>query len=537
MNARSIPSLVLILFIVPLGVGFSQNVPELELLRAKNAGAHARLDEPVEAWNFKYIAQLKKVETALKTKGDLDQLLAVQAEIKQPGKQSVSDKHRILAQVRGIYDKQMSGLQHTRERGYESVAREYRNELAQLQHYFTQQGKPEAVSEVSKEIALLGTRGMGEKNGSNQSPPVSNSAKTTDPVLLAYWKLDGNGREESPTQLSGRVIGQRAFGPGIHGQALQTGNGRRIAIPSLEKLNLTPPFSLTIWVKLMPETDQPPWATLLGFTGSSDGLRIQTSGDQSGQLCVGLSSGRPDVTTVGTAYNDGAWHHLALRVDHHKVSLHVDGFLEGEKSFNGSVDVGRGDGGFSLGVNPDKAAQEATAWLDELRIYKGLLPLEVMRKMGTRPNTGVARANPNRIWRNLMKEDFSHAEGGNYFWTYLNVESKNSERQGGGGVLPSPVPKDTLIMHADGRLDYTFKKPITEFRATAFHGHKTLGNGVIFKVLADDRTVYTSGTVDPGGSKEVQVTMRPTLKLSLVTDSIKGDIVADHTGWVKPEYR
>ncbi|MGW8401565.1 LamG-like jellyroll fold domain-containing protein, partial [Streptomyces lydicus] len=74
---------------------------------------------------------------------------------------------------------------------------------------------------------------------------------------------------------------------------------------------------------------------------------------------------------TGGAYNDGAWHHLALRRTGGRLELTVDGTGTTVADAPGSVSRGSVFG-VHLGQRPDSRAQ-FTGALDDVRVYRRAL--------------------------------------------------------------------------------------------------------------------------------------------------------------------
>ncbi|MEM7390926.1 MAG: NPCBM/NEW2 domain-containing protein [Verrucomicrobiota bacterium] len=142
----------------------------------------------------------------------------------------------------------------------------------------------------------------------------------------------------------------------------------------------------------------------------------------------------------------------------------------------------------------------------------------------------------NKPWRDLLKEKYTHAQGSSHFMKHLNADGLPGAPEAGGRGMNKVQTDAMLTMHTDGRLDYTFDRPITEFRATIRMLPSRPGDGASFEVRAGGQSVFSSETLFGEQSDEIRVTFPPTRELSLHTHKNR-TIWFDHCVWENPEIR
>lgn len=92
--------------------------------------------------------------------------------------------------------------------------------------------------------------------------------------------------------------------------------------------------------------------------------------------------------------------------------------------------------------------------------------------------------------------------------------------------------------HADGRIEFRFEEPVTEFHSiiTMYDSYGGTKGNVIFKVATEEGIVATSQPILNGGWEELYMRFRPTRTLVLITDP-NGPDWEDWSLWLHPEAR
>ncbi len=196
--------------------------------------------------------------------------------------------------------------------------------------------------------------------------------------LVAEYKLEGNGRDNSHHNLHGTQTGAVSYGTGrVDGQAATfNGTNGSIRIPASVDTN----FSLACWVKTGATAGLGQWYNGMGLVDAE----VPGVAKDFGLAMVGNKAafgvGNADITiTSANAINDNLWHHLVATLDTGSgaMKLYVDGVLQA--SGTGPTGARTGPGNFFLGsVGGTTGFYNGS--LDEVRFYSTLLgPTEINR--------------------------------------------------------------------------------------------------------------------------------------------------------------
>jgi hypothetical protein len=210
-------------------------------------------------------------------------------------------------------------------------------------------------------------------------PPVPTAAES----LVAYYPLNGNGRDKSGNHIDGSVIGTTRIRDrfGIPNKALAfNGGSDRIVCGNAPQFNFQDAFTISAWVK--PNGDKEntyivakyDFDFAVGF-GSPHSYGLGVAGIPFPYSFVGGDSGYSDLIGWSAPMNAGQWYALATVYDGQNLKLYVDGNLIGQNSvgafppFVNSVPLTIG--GTSVG-------QGFSGGIDDVRIYnKGLSVEEI----------------------------------------------------------------------------------------------------------------------------------------------------------------
>jgi len=176
--------------------------------------------------------------------------------------------------------------------------------------------------------------------------------RASQPSMMAYWPLDGNGEDASGNGHTLSFVGDPTFVPGHFGQALSLNGVNQYAKTAKLVLNTSEPFSVSAWVYWNgggggsnPTFLSQDGVNISGFwlqkhrdgrfrTAMRDGDSTTLSGD-----CIVESGPVPVVDT---------WYHLVGIYTGSELNLYVDGTLVDSKPFNsgfaalGSMIIGAG---------------------------------------------------------------------------------------------------------------------------------------------------------------------------------------------------
>jgi PKD repeat protein len=200
-----------------------------------------------------------------------------------------------------------------------------------------------------------------------------------------YWRLDdttgttvadasgvlaGTSGSGVTNGLPGAVAGDADTSDGFDG----TANG---TIASSTARPSPTVFSVEAWFKTTTTTG----GKIIGFgnaaTGSSSRYDRHIYLDNAGHLRFGVYTGATRVVGNGTAYNDGAWHHVVGTLGPHGLKVYVDGALAGSDPTTTSAQAYTGYwrvGGDNLGTWPNAPTSASFAGsVDEVAVYSAEL--------------------------------------------------------------------------------------------------------------------------------------------------------------------
>ncbi|UQA92190.1 exo-alpha-sialidase [Streptomyces halobius] len=219
-------------------------------------------------------------------------------------------------------------------------------------------------------------------------------ARFTEDWLGPRRGPDPTTRDDARGARPALVLGGAHTTDGVFGDALSfDGKDDAVRLPFRDSLPLgTHDFTCTLWFRYTATSGEQPllWMGGVGSGSPQVALRADPAG---GRITAHLTTvdGAAPPTTVQAAttkaYNDGAWHHLALRRAGGLLLLTVDGFdTVVVPDASGSVSQGSVFG-VHLGQKPDSRAQ-FTGALDEVRVHRHALTdaeLSAVRAADARP--------------------------------------------------------------------------------------------------------------------------------------------------------
>ncbi|AZS76819.1 laminin G [Streptomyces lydicus] len=204
-------------------------------------------------------------------------------------------------------------------------------------------------------------------------------ARFTEDWLGPRRAPDPTTRDSAPGARPALVLGGAHGTDGRFGRALSfDGTDDAVRLPFRRSLPLgTGEFTCSLWFRHDATTGEQPllWMGSVGSRSPQVSLAGDPSHDRIVARLTAVDGAQPPATAqavTNDAYNDGSWHHLALRRSGGRLLLTVDG---GETTVAPGVpgSVSRSSVfGVHLGQKPDSRAQ-FTGALDEVRVYRRAL--------------------------------------------------------------------------------------------------------------------------------------------------------------------
>ncbi|MCR8574746.1 sialidase family protein [Streptomyces sp. Isolate_219] len=204
-------------------------------------------------------------------------------------------------------------------------------------------------------------------------------ARFTEDWLGPRRAPDPTTRDTAPGARPALVLGGARGTDGRFGQALSfDGTDDAVRLPFRRSLPLgTGEFTCSLWFRYDATTGEQPllWMGGVGTRSPQVSLAGDPAHDRIVTRLTAVDGAQPPATAqavTNDAYNDGSWHHLALRRSGGRLLLTVDG---GETTVAPGVpgSVSRGSVfGVHLGQKPDSRVQ-FTGSLDEVRVYRRAL--------------------------------------------------------------------------------------------------------------------------------------------------------------------
>ncbi|MGX1911878.1 exo-alpha-sialidase [Streptomyces phaeochromogenes] len=215
-------------------------------------------------------------------------------------------------------------------------------------------------------------------------------ARFTEDWLQPRRGPDPTTVDRAPRVSRAAVLGGAGETDGVFGGALEfDGTDDAVRLPYRDQLPLgTKDFTASLWFRYTATTGEQPllWMGGVGGTQPQVWLRGEpASGRIQGLITVRDGASAPRSASVRTtgAYNDGQWHHLALRRGAGQLTLFIDGTSIGTADVPGSVSR-NGPFGVHVGQKLDSRAH-FTGAIDDVRVYD--------RALSDAELTGVRTAN------------------------------------------------------------------------------------------------------------------------------------------------
>ena len=174
------------------------DVATLESLKAGMDENKARLDKPLLEFQLAYTKRLEALKQKAQAAGDLDQIIAVDKEIKMVGRggSEIPARYGGLKKLRKIYDDHSKKLNEEKTKNFQKLLRSHRVGLLNLQKSLTVAGKFDEAMKVKREIQTVDE--MIKSGPGPASPHPAIEGNTTAGKLIAF----GTYEDGSPVTLS-----------------------------------------------------------------------------------------------------------------------------------------------------------------------------------------------------------------------------------------------------------------------------------------------------------------------------------------------
>ncbi|MPY61380.1 sialidase family protein [Streptomyces spongiae] len=212
-------------------------------------------------------------------------------------------------------------------------------------------------------------------------------ARFTEDWLQARRGADPTTSDKAPGGKSALVLGGARTTQGVVGGAIEfDGTDDAVRLPYSPRLPLgTKDFTASLWFRYSATTGEQPllWMGGVGTTQPQVWLRGEPASDRiQGLITVRDGASAPRSASVRTtgAYNDGQWHHLALRRGGGQLTLFIDGTAVSTADVAGSVSR-NSPFGIHIGQKLDSRAYFSGA-IDDVRVYDRALGDDELTGLG-----------------------------------------------------------------------------------------------------------------------------------------------------------
>ncbi|MFD4625823.1 exo-alpha-sialidase [Streptomyces sp. NPDC058475] len=218
-------------------------------------------------------------------------------------------------------------------------------------------------------------------------------ARFTEDWLAPRRGADPTTADLAPGTRRAAVLGGARETDGVSGGALAfDGTDDAVRLPYQDQLPLgTKDFTASLWFRYTATTGEQPllWMGGIGTTQPQVWVRGEPASNRiTGLITTRNGAAAPRTASVRTtgAYNDGEWHHLALRRGGGQLTLFVDGTTVSTADVPGSVSR-NSPFGVHIGQRMDSRAY-FTGAIDDVRVYDRALSDE---ELSATPSRAVTR--------------------------------------------------------------------------------------------------------------------------------------------------
>jgi hypothetical protein len=228
------------------------------------------------------------------------------------------------------------------------------------------------------------TIGLGPGNGSGKlyfDDIVLYPARETtvaEPVLVGWWKLDNDAQDASGYGNHGTLRGTPTWAAGGKIGAALNLNGRSdyVDCGNGASLNITDQVTLSAWVKPNMFGD----SAYQGIVGKGDHAYVlQQTNVNAIQLAIYDGTWYSANSTGGTTALNSLWHHVAGTYDGVQLRLYIDGKMAASTLRTGVI--APTTYAVYIGANSEQSGRLFSGTIDDVRIYRGVLPTSEIVKL------------------------------------------------------------------------------------------------------------------------------------------------------------
>ena len=176
---------------------FSQEEPTLASLKKELAAEELKLSEPLFEFQFRYKKQLEDLKAKSQQAGDLNQMLAVESELKllAVGGSEIDEEFAELKRLRTVYENHAAKLLREKAVARRKLLPGYLRKLLALQTSLTKAGKIEEAVAVKREAdgvrSALASGQPGSISANSVAPPTQRNMKSGKLILFGSYEKGG----------------------------------------------------------------------------------------------------------------------------------------------------------------------------------------------------------------------------------------------------------------------------------------------------------------------------------------------------------
>jgi len=165
----------------------------------------------------------------------------------------------------------------------------------------------------------------------------------------------------------------------INGALNFDGNTNYVEIANEDIFDVTSRITVAAWIKV--KAFDKWWQAIITKGDSSWRLFREGDSDTVSFHCDGVRSQQvPWATAQGHSnVNDGQWHHVAGVYDGRRISLYVDGELDGSCEASGRIETN--DYSVVIGDNAEQRGRQWSGLIDDVRIYDQALNADEIKSL------------------------------------------------------------------------------------------------------------------------------------------------------------
>jgi hypothetical protein len=207
-------------------------------------------------------------------------------------------------------------------------------------------------------------------------PAVTTTVVT--PTMVGWWKLDNDVKDSSGNGNDGTIVGTPTYvAAGKIGASLKlNGTTDYVDCGNAASVNITDVITCSAWIK--PTTLANSAYQTFVSKGDVAYVLAHTSGNLL-QLAIYDGTWYSANSAAVTSTMNNSWHHVAGTYDGTQIRLYVDGKMAGSTLRTGVIATDTYL--LSLGRNSQNTSRLFTGEMDDVRIYRGVLPTSEIIKL------------------------------------------------------------------------------------------------------------------------------------------------------------